>query len=86
VHSLDTMVRRILEGGRELSHAIAKKRGRRRQKGARSHDYRRLAPSPARRKDWAQTAVGAGYGKVPVKMEGGDIPISHTFALKIDNG
>jgi hypothetical protein len=36
-------------------------------------------------KSWAQFIVERGWGKVPDKIEGGDVPISHTFTLKIDN-
>lgn len=35
---------------------------------------------------WAKLLWEYGYGKVPDKIEGGDVPIQHTFTLKIDNG
>lgn len=34
---------------------------------------------------WAKLLWERGYGKVADKLEGGDVPIQHTFTLKFDN-
>ena len=87
-HTLETMVRRILEGEEELPAAIAET-----IKAAVGEDKRALEATIIvgllqalqGDKDWAKLLWERGYGKVPDKIIGdAEQPIAHTFTLKID--
>jgi hypothetical protein len=87
--SLDACVRNILEGKTKLPAAIAQT-----IKAAVGADKKALEATiivgllQALQGDdrWAKLLWERGYGKVPDKIGGGDVPIQHTFTLKIDNG
>jgi hypothetical protein len=89
-HSLDTMVRRILEGEVELPEAIAatiKSAVGADKKALEATIIVGLLQALQGDEDWAKFLWKRGYGKVPGKIIGDeDQPIAHTITLKIDNG
>lgn len=89
IPSLSTRVRNLLDGTEKLPPAIAETI--RKAVGADKHALDAtiivgLLQALQGDEKWAKLLWEYGYGKVPDKIEGGDVPIQHTFTLKIDNG
>lgn len=88
--SLESRIRRILEGEEKLPAAIA--RTIRSAVGADKHALDAilivgLLQALQGEEKWAKLLLERGYGKMADRLEGGDPakPIQHTFTLKIDN-